>query len=308
MAATAQRIWIGIDGGGSKTHAVAIDEAEQVIAEARGGPSNWTTVPAPERRQALVDALIGLPPAAAIVGCFAGLMQPEQTLECEATLRELTPGALASARPDFHAALAACPPETDALVIAGTGSLIASEEGGKVEKSGGGGWRLGDHGSATALGRAALSELLMPTRDWPEAPHTELWQGVETVYGSRRFREVIGVLYAEDAPAARLATLAPFVLRAAFGPEADPLAQHVVDDQFTRLAGQVALHLRRWRPYATTYTLQLTGGVWNMAPKAILAFSALVQRETGISITATVLHTSPALGAARLARHLAERS
>lgn len=299
-----QRIWIGIDGGGSKTHAVAIDASERIVGEARGGPSNWTTVPEPQRRQALADALAGLPQAEAVVGCFAGLMRPDQTLDCESVLAELAPDAWVSARPDFHAALAACPDPTDALIIAGTGSLIASEEDGKVQKSGGGGWRLGDHASATAIGRAALSELTMPTRDWGDHDHAALWDGVEAVYGTRRFREIIGELYADEAPAARLATLAPSVLRVAYGPDADPLAAWVVDDQFQRLAGQVALHLCRWRPNAPAYTLRLTGGVWSMAAGPAEALGLAVARLSGVPTTPVLLDVAPALGAARLARRL----
>lgn len=302
MADVTGTVFVGIDGGGSKTHALALDARGDVVFEGRGGPTNWTTVPEAARRQALHDCLRGCPPASAVVGCFAGLMSPEQTADCEAALARALPGARASARPDFHAALAACPDGTDAMVIAGTGSLIASLIDGKVEKSGGGGWRLGDHGSATAIGRAALAELLMPSRPESEGGHERLWEGVEAVYGTRRFREVIGVVYGEDAPAARFATYAPHVFAAWPG---DPIAAAVVDEQLARLAGQTALHLRRWRPGAAAHAVRLVGGVWAMAPAAVDRFARLLSDATGTPAVAEPLLVAPALGAARLAACLA---
>ena len=37
-------IVLGVDGGGSKTHAVIVDEQGQLLGFATNGPSNWETV------------------------------------------------------------------------------------------------------------------------------------------------------------------------------------------------------------------------------------------------------------------------
>ena len=54
------RIFIGVDGGGTKTKAIAINENGAVLGRNTGGGINFYTIPMDKARQTLKDILDGL--------------------------------------------------------------------------------------------------------------------------------------------------------------------------------------------------------------------------------------------------------
>ncbi len=77
-------------------------------------------------------------------------------------------GASLAVLPDYAAAWSVAPPGTDIVVIAGTGSVVASRAGGYVV-TGGAGVAGGDPGSAVRLGHAALAHAGVDSRCLPAA-------------------------------------------------------------------------------------------------------------------------------------------
>lgn len=170
-----ERLFLGIDGGGSRCRARIRRADGTMLAEAMGGPSNIYQ----DFRSAL-DTIVGTAAAAAeIAGAettelhaglgLAGIVTSVGTEKVEAAR---LPFASVSVDNDAYAAcIGAFGGGDGGIVIAGTGSIGFALVGGERHMVGGWGFQLGDHGSGAWVGhhavrRAALAldGLLQPTR------------------------------------------------------------------------------------------------------------------------------------------------
>lgn len=214
-------IVIGIDGGGSKTHAIVADEQGRTIAEMVGPGSavrpgqaeHSATVISTVIRDALASCeMTHVVPRALCVGVAgAGRETERQELWQALSTRELaTELALHS---DFSIALDdAFGDGPGVLMISGTGS-VAFGRGptGTTSRCGGWGPVCGDEGSGAWIGRRALS-VVTASADGRE-PDTALVGAILTAAQVNETADLIG--WAAGAPPSQLATLAPVVLSVA---------------------------------------------------------------------------------------------
>lgn len=189
----AQRIDIGIDGGGTGCR-VALSVAGGPVIETRGGPANIVTDPAGAEaaiRLALTEAL-------ATQGIGPDAMRDARV--CAGLAGARLPGAadrfamrlpfLAYVVDDSVTALEGALDGGDGtLASLGTGSFFIAKISGQVRHVGGWGFWLGDEGSAAWAGRMALSLSLrvsdgrLPSDPLAEAliaacpPHPVIWAG-----------------------------------------------------------------------------------------------------------------------------------
>lgn len=192
----AQRIDIGIDGGGSGCR-VALSVAGGPVIETRGGPANIVTDPAGAEaaiRLALLEALgtCGLSPdalpGARICAGLAGARLPGAADSFATRLPFL-----AYVVDDSVTALEGALGGADGTLAGlGTGSFFIRKTGDSLRHVGGWGFRLGDEGSAAWAGRLALSLALrvsdgrLPPDPLAEAliaacpPHPVLWAATAT--------------------------------------------------------------------------------------------------------------------------------
>ena len=163
---TAPPLFIGLDAGGTKTDVVAISGDDR---RTLGGPRAQALYDGPDAAADTLAALVAdarsaLPdrPLGGVCAGVAGAGRDPERSAIEARLREVTDGAPVRVVHDAVIALeAAFPGESGAVLIVGTGSvLVAHDAEGALHRVGGWGWRLGDDGSGTALGRAALRAAL----------------------------------------------------------------------------------------------------------------------------------------------------
>ncbi len=251
---------LGIDCGGSTTRAVLVSEGRPIWTGA-GGPANLSSSPITLLHESIAAATDGCPVPAAVCGAFAGLITPTQRNQAEEFLRGIFPTANVTAVPDFEAALVACGSGVDVCALAGTGSLICSfGPDGKLFRSGGKGYLLGDEGSAFQYGRDALLHYLEGP---PDDVSPELSSAIFESFGTEKKTEVIAQLYAvPDAPK-RLAALTE-----AFASDAANMSVYALKSlriNSGKLAHLVSKHLRQYHPTYKSVHIGCQGGLWSSA-------------------------------------------
>lgn len=157
---------LGVDGGGSKTHAAVCDGAGNLIGAGTAGPSNWETVGLRGACDSVGDAveraLNGADTRrgdldAAVFG-LAGVDWPSDVTRLESAFQPLGLGCEPTIINDSFIALrAGVTAPWGVVVIAGTGTVAAGRNrAGKTARTLGLGRVLGDEGSASDLSEAAL--------------------------------------------------------------------------------------------------------------------------------------------------------
>jgi len=214
-------IVIGIDGGGSKTHAMVADEQGRTIAETVGPGSavrpgraeHSATVIAEVVRDALASCeMTHVTPRVLSIGVAGAGRETERNALWQALVsRDLAAELVIHS--DFSIALDdAFADGPGVLLISGTGS-VAFGRGptGATSRCGGWGPVCGDEGSGAWIGRRALS-VVTAAADGRE-PETALTGAILTAAQINETSDLIG--WAANAAPAQLASLAPVVLSVA---------------------------------------------------------------------------------------------
>ncbi|HLT47866.1 MAG TPA: BadF/BadG/BcrA/BcrD ATPase family protein [Rubricoccaceae bacterium] len=298
-------VFIGLDAGGTKT---------ALRAEGPGGAFERVGPGVNVRRdgaEAAVRVLAGLvaearesQPEAPLGGLAAGIAgagEAADRREIESGLRQAL--GLDAAVPvavvhDAEIALeAAFGDGTGVVVIAGTGSIVyARTAAGERLRAGGWGRRLGDDGSGTALGRAAL-RAACAHRDG--GPPTALTAGLAGAHGLDDLDAVLRWTYDAHGD---FATLAPLLLAAAEA--GDAVAGDALDAETDGLARQAAWLVRR-AGGRIEKRVALLGGLTGDATYRRALLQALAHRLPGWLVT--TCECEPVEGAVRLARRLGGR-
>lgn len=239
---------IGVDGGGSKTECILVDEAGAIAARHIAPGCNPSIVGAEQARLIVTAALSQL--VAALGGGARGVPQITHThiysagnrafwREAAATLRDF--GQVFTAD-DSHPVLELATHGRPGLVLhGGTGSFVAARGlDGAVHYAGGVGWRFGDPGSGYDLGRRAIARGLVELQGWAPASrigptvrdHTQLGENADVAAVTRHF-------YTHADPNRQVAGFAPAILGLAS--EGDSTAQQIVVESTAEL---LALALR----------------------------------------------------------------
>ena len=156
-------IFLGIDGGGSKTTFLLEDNNGRELAQIQTGPSNWVSAGPETTRESLTNGIRQLPSLPDVVcGGFAGAGRPEAVEFYRSCLSDLLPQAKVFVETDvFITYLGAIGPRPGVLLIAGTGSIaLARRQNGTMVRAGGWGPTFGDEGSGFWVGREAVRTAL----------------------------------------------------------------------------------------------------------------------------------------------------
>jgi N-acetylglucosamine kinase-like BadF-type ATPase len=155
-------LFLGIDGGGSKTLAVIVDEAGRERGRGVAGSSNHEVVGLDRAVAAIHEAVekataiarTDLPLTAAWIG-LAGIDHPRDIELLAPAVRSFA-GSVRITN-DAELALSALPHQVGVAVISGTGSIALGRDAqGALVRAGGWGHVLGDEGSGFGIGREAL--------------------------------------------------------------------------------------------------------------------------------------------------------
>ena len=248
MSVTEQKKYvIGVDGGGTKTHAILVAPDGTVLAEATGGPTNLQTIGIAKSAQTLIDlilecctaAQVDAPTLQSVVLGLAGAGRPASRTEISDKLIALSnkkkfPIKHITVETDARIALeAAFAGGPGIALIAGTGSIaLYHTEDGKYLRSGGWGNILGDEGSGYAIGRDGLMAALRQFDGRGEK--TILTKKAMDHFGLTAVDDLIPKVYQEHAD---VSSFAPLVFEAAF--ERDRLAHLLLVKNAADLADHV---------------------------------------------------------------------
>lgn len=244
-------LYVGIDGGGSKTRTVAVDASGEVrLDHLSDGCDLPSRGPAQVRRvlteiRSAVDDVVGADERVLVT---AGLPALGETDAWDAQLRRLTSEALlgwqVTLRNDVRLALeGALPAVAGVLVLSGTGSMAWGKTAdGREARTGGWGPLLGDEGSGFEIGRKALAAALMAADG--RGPATRLRETLPAALGVDDAKGVLSVLGTlPEASRYRVAALVPVVMDAASG--GDTVARTLVEGAASDLVLHVEAVMRR---------------------------------------------------------------
>jgi glucosamine kinase len=156
-------IFLGIDGGGSKTAFLLETDGGEEIARFETGPSNWLSSGSSTARESLTNGITRLPSVPDVVcGGFAGAGRAEGVEFYRSCLSALLPKAQVIVETDaFITFMGAIGPKPGVLLIAGTGSIaIARRSDGTMIRAGGWGPTFSDEGGGFWIGREAIRQAL----------------------------------------------------------------------------------------------------------------------------------------------------
>jgi N-acetylglucosamine kinase-like BadF-type ATPase len=298
-------IAIGIDGGGTKTLGILVNvDGREVTRAQAGGANPWDVGPEAARialRDVLEPLMVGGSVRAVCLGS-AGIDRDSDLVATEKTLRELLPSNIAiNVRNDAAAALGIVGSKRPAIVvIAGTGSIAYGEGAdGKVVRVGGHGAIIGDAGSASALGLAAVRHAANAF-DGSE-PRGLLAEAVMKALKLRQASDIVLRIQHPNFDVPLVASLAPLVEHAFQA--GDRAAKALVELEANLLAANAKRVAQVVRSEAALPVL-LVGGVFSGFSEVRDRVKAAI-RQTG----PVVIHESSECvhGAARIALELAAK-
>ncbi len=231
-------LFLGIDGGGSKTLAVIVDDVGFEWGRGVAGSSNHEVVGLERAVVAIHDAVgkatiaahTDLPLAAAWIG-LAGIDHPRDLKMLAPAVRSFA--ATVRISNDAELVLSALPRQVGVAVISGTGSIALGRDAqGTLARAGGWGHVLGDEGSGFGIGREAL-QCAVRAADG-RGPATALLDNILRHWRLPAPESLLERVYPTFDKMA-IAALAPLVL--ALARDGDPIARRIE----ARAANELAL-------------------------------------------------------------------
>ena len=309
---SADRLVLGIDGGGTKTVAwlarADVWGEPGVVGRGFAGPSNQRAV-GPVAAMSNLDAAVEsafsdahLDRRTVDAACL-GLAGADRESDRSVVVRWADEARLAhcvrvvnDAIPLLHAGyMNGC----GVALIAGTGSLAFGRDAtGQTARSGGWGYLFGDEGSAFAIGRAVL-QAATRTADG-RAPATRLLDDVLRQLAVRSASEIVTAVYSHEVPRAVIAGLAPLAFEAAA--LADPMAAEIVEQAATELAAMVVAVASRLALRQELH-LTLTGSVLLQQGSFRDQIAERI-RSSGVDLLATTIVQDAVAGAVAIARSM----
>jgi len=270
-------IAIGIDAGGTATVAAAVRDGAP-LHEATGPAANATTAGIDVAAAAIVAtmraALAGAQPDSVHAG-VAGAGRPEIAAGLRGAIAQAFPDARVSVSDDASIALrAAIPAGPGVVLIAGTGSVAYAENGERKALVGGHGYRLGDEGSAFAIGLAAV-KLYARVLDG-RAAADETSDLVARAFAAPDRAALHGAVYDRALDPVAYAALAPSLI--AFAGKGNRASTKIVQDAAKELGDLLKAAVRGVGLSEASPPLALSGGL--LRENSLLTF-LLETRLTG---------------------------
>jgi glucosamine kinase len=295
-------IFLGIDGGGSKTRCIIGDE-KSILGKGSAGPSNVVRVGELETRASLSNAIQQACAAARVspsqihrtcVG-LAGAARLEISSVVRRLLSEIVSGEVEIVGDTITALAAAFGSGPGVIVIAGTGSIAYGRNAaGEAMRAGGWGFAISDEGSGHWIGRAAVTAAM---RSLDENGKSPLFERILKSWKLGSRDEL--VIAANATPPPDFATLVRSVLAAADA--GDVTARTILEDAGVELARVAKIVISRLFQEEPKPRVAMSGGVFqNSALVREHFYQSLRSACTGVSIRDDIV--DPVRGALERAR------
>lgn len=314
-------VFLGLDGGGTKTEAVIVDSGGAERGRGLSGPCNIATCDDGALRASVRDAMraalqeAALPLEtrfAAVCAGVAGYVDTRRRADFARLLAEVAPADHHWVEPDFVIAYwGATEGEPGIVVIAGTGAVVYGRNAaGEACRVDGRGFLLGDRGSGFQVGAHMLHRTLtrLDSGERPDDLDRRLLAHIEAEDADG----LVEWVYRDFRPV-RIAELASVVGSWA-GSDKD--ARGIVEAAGAGLAQSAIQALQRLHMQPTEAAFYLLGGLWNIHQAVRAAFQrAMVgfardtwrKRIPAHSLALRAPKHDPAYGAALMARQRAQR-
>ncbi len=308
------KYYIGMDGGGTKTHAVIMDQNGTLIGEHFAGPTNFQIIGVEKAAETIYTLIMLCCESAGcsvkdVAGVGCGLAGAGRAGDQKRMANGLKAFALRKGRSlknviiesDARAALeGAFHGGAGIILIAGTGSIaFGKDKNGAVHRVGGWGRMLGDEGSGYFVGRLGLTAV---TRDIDgRGERTRLTGMIVKELGLKDQTEIINAVYKNGFD---IATVAPFVLKAA--EKKDAVCRAIVENAVIELSWHILVAAEkitsasRKKVKEKIHVSFIGGLIANDTIIARLLKNYLAQHYPMIEVTEPML--PPAAGAALLVR------
>ncbi len=286
------RIYLGVDGGGTSTRAVLIDQDQNQISEGTGGASNPLRVGVEIAVEHICQAIdqacdrADLSRADIVAAQFgvAGVRREDLRLSLKnRLLREMATKTL-DVVPDTEIALyGATEGKAGLVVIAGTGSnCLGQNEKGERASAGGWGPLAGDEGGAAGIARRALQSIAKAFDG--RARPTVLSEKAVQYFRVQNVEDVGTAIYGANMTNERIAGFARYVIEAA--KEGDKVAVELIKEAGRELGIAAIAVVEKLKLQKSKFVVSYVGGIFNAgdmllkplletirtaAPKAFLA-------------------------------------
>jgi N-acetylglucosamine kinase-like BadF-type ATPase len=267
----AMKIYLGIDGGGTRTRMALADETGKLLSFAEGGSCSFTDRGLETARMELnrlwreVQRIAGgeaRPVDALFMGMGSILSPADAQVNCDLA-REIgmaMPDHIRAENDAWNAHAGGLAGRPGILLISGTGSACLGRNArGDMWRTGGWGHRLGETGSAHSLGHAAMIAATRAADGRGKA--TALTDLVCAALGLRDLKEIFRKVHHDGVPRALVAALAPQVVMLA--ETGDAVARQILLEAVVDLLEMVRTVGARLR--MTESEIALTGGLINNA-------------------------------------------
>lgn len=303
---------IGVDGGGSNTVCVILDEANKEIARARSGPSNHQTVGEETTRKNVAEAVrlaleqAGNPPIAAACMGMAGLDWPEDHIILGRVADAVFGETPRLATNDATVALVGGTggERYGVVIISGTGSIaVGFNREGKQARSSGWGYLFGDEGSAYDI---AVMGLRAAARAHDgRIPPSVLTERLLDALDVDSMENMASLFYLKEWDVPAIASLAPVITQAAA--DGDAAAVEVVRRAGQELALAAKAVIEQLGMRREAFDVILIGSVLKAGG---IIVDVLKESLAEAAPNANVIYPryDPAVGAALMARALIEKT
>jgi N-acetylglucosamine kinase-like BadF-type ATPase len=306
-----EKYFLGIDGGGTKTHAVITDSEFRIVGEGFGGAANPLRIGLEEAvlhiEQAVADACaqagVDLGNIESACAAIAGINHPIHYHTMKDALDEaLQVGGLELVT-DARAALeGALDGKAGVVVIAGTGSIaIGVNNDGRTARAGGFGPTLSDEGSGYYIAQRALKAVVSSFDG--RSPRTSLVERVCDRLGVADPSDLPAVIYNSDSERVDIAPLAEIVDEAAR--EGDSVARQILTDAGRELGRLAASVIDKLGLHSSAFRVACVGSVFRSGEVVLGPLREAVSRVSPKAEIGPPLF-SPAIGAVRLAQKQTE--
>lgn len=302
-----QNVVAGVDGGGTKTHAVILDTGDHVLGEGVAGPSNPLRVGVTNAAAAVQQAIDKACEAAQvrrsdIVAAEVGLAGARR-LEIRARVREAL-GALGFRDIDVVgdaeiALYGASNGAPGVVVIAGTGSICCGiNANGKRVYAGGWGPVAGDEGGGAWIARRALRAIAHASDG--RGPKTSLAAAACAHFHVTAPDDLSTAIYAPTITNERIAGFAKKVIEAALA--RDQVALEIIAEGGRELGLAAAAVIRNLKLQTEHFQVSYVGGVFDAAGELVLAPMREHVKQIAPNAYLARPQFTPAVAAARMAR------
>lgn len=264
-------LYLGVDGGGTKTHAILIDEDKTILGEGFTGAGNPLRVgvenaiknifaaiekacdSANRSKGDIVSAQLGL----------AGVRREDLRYLIRNRFRENLRIRKVEVTTDAEIALYAATEGKEGLVIiAGTGSVCMGRNvKGEIASAGGWGPLAGDEGGGAGIARRAL-QLIAKSSDGRGKP-TKLSDYAVDYFRAGRLEDLSVAIYAPQVDNARIAGFAQYVSQAAV--EGDEVAVELLYEAGQELGIAASAVIKKLKMEKRKFPIGTVGGVFKSA-------------------------------------------